>query len=182
MNRTMFALLASLSTLVACHTEGPPSSTAADASPPPAATAAASPTTTGAAAPGPAAPVVARHDRALKDLVAGAQTLRVSASEPKAKTIEVKAAKDIGAVVDALGPAQTSTDGAPRCTTPFTLSFLDASGATLAQLNLCDSAGLGESSKSQGRLSEPREQAGGFNVANLGALRATLKPLGIDLP
>lgn len=171
MNLNVIVLVASLSTVLACHTEGPATSTAATTAP-----------VTTAATPGPAIPVTARHDKPFKDLIAGAQVLKINASEPKRKSVEVTSAKDISAVVDALGPAQTSTDGAPRCTTPFSLVFLDGAGKTLAQVDLCDSAGLAESNKPQGRLSEPKEQAGGFTVANLGALRATLKPSGVDLP
>lgn len=120
----------------------------------------------------------------LGTIVAGAASVQVTAREPgkSPKTVDVKDAKTVSAIVAALGPSRTPTSGMPRCLTPYQLTFLDGGGKPLATVGLCDSPGLAEALRSEGRIDVPGGAMAGFTVGDLAALRGVLKPLGIDLP
>jgi hypothetical protein len=96
--------------------------------------------------------------------------------------VKATSAADISAIVDAIGSTQVVSTTVSRCGTPFSLTFVDGKGKTLAEVGLCDSPGLADWDKNQARLESPKDQAGGLTIAHLDALRTRLKAHGIKLP
>ena len=165
------ALALLLVALCACDSPKPNATTGAQTA------AVAQGTATSHAAPAQGAPLT---ERSFGDIVAGAASVKVTSQN---KTVEVKEAKDVAAVVAALGAGSKPTTSMPRCMTPHRLVFLDATGKELATIGLCDSEGLAENQRSMARIDLPAGGGmAGFTVADLAALRGTLEPLGIKLP
>lgn len=122
----------------------------------------------------------AAKGKTLVDLTATAKLVRVKSGA--SKTVDIADAKAMQAILTSLGPAQAAAAGMPRCMTSYSVDFVDAKGATLASVGLCDAPGLAEHDKSEARLDVPGEKPGGFTVTDLAALRSALKPHGVELP
>ena len=190
---TLLALAAAL-TLTACETTATVSaptrnSTAVPAPGPSAASTAIPPTAPAGPAQAATAQVGDLTSKPFKARVAGAASVKVTVREMSpggpakvTRAVDVKDAKGLAAIMAALGPDQTPRGGLPRCPSRHELIFLDGAGKQLATVGLCDGRGLAEPARSHGRIDLPDGQAGSFEVADLRALRAALKPHDIELP
>jgi hypothetical protein len=87
----------------------------------------------------------------------------------------------IGELIAALGGAQSPNGGLAKCVTPTNLRFF-AGDKLLGSVGLCASAGLAEGSKTAARVDLPSGEMGGFEVADLAALRKALEAVKVKLP
>jgi len=188
-------VIVSLLCFAACgNREQPPAAPATTASSPPAASSAApapsaSEAPVATAPPEPTAtatPPPPAFTKTLKQIVGDAKIIKLTWREKmdtnEAKSVTIRAAPTIRAIIDDLGADQTPTGTPPAYMSTFTFRFEDAKENPLATVSLYSSDSLSDSAKKDGRLDTASGDFAGITVAKYDELQKKLKSLGVTLP
>jgi hypothetical protein len=180
--------------VMACGNQQQPEPATPTTSAPPAATSAApaaseSSAPVASAAPEPTAsatPPPPALTKTVKQIVGDAKiiklTWRENMSSNDAKTVTIRAAPTLRAIVDAIGADQTPTGTPPSYMSTFTFRFEDAKENPLATISLYASDTLPDSAKKYGRIDTADGSFAAITVAKYDELQKKLKSLGVTLP
>jgi hypothetical protein len=165
MNRIAALTLASFAALFAACQNSPPAPQVAPAPPPPVVVVApatpAPPAAAAAMAPAaaPAAgPTVASVFGSAKHLVVEVRQVKAGKQDLATKSLD----DQIPAVIAALGADHGMTNAMPRCMTPVTFTFSDATNTKIGSVGFCDTGTPAEVLGQPGRIDFSATSFGGF--------------------
>jgi hypothetical protein len=162
MNRLAALTLSSFVALFAACQNSQPAPQAPPAPPPPAvvvvAPAAPVPPAAAAAMAPAAGPTVASSFGAARHLVVEVRQVKAGKQDLATKTLD----DQIPAVIAALGADHGMTNAMPRCMTPVTFTFADASNAKIGSVGFCDTGTPAEVLGLPGRIDFSPTVFGGF--------------------